>query len=382
MAVAAVAAVAAVEAAVVIKGALKRSFDIALFVGILVFFASSLVLAEELVSEESQRIKKNKILSEAEKQHLKIENEKKKHKELVDNLIYRTGDIQSLLQSGKIKKSEIPDPHWKKESCQACHTEKLGKATVKNLRTTDYERSCMHCHADEFDHNYIHPVNIKPSKEKMKDMNPAMKTQLRISNGNIKCSTCHDITHQCRLDDLHRHENPKFFRNGPYAKRYELCVNCHKADKYQRFNPHDHVDDNGEIIESKCRVCHAGSIDELPDAESIDEVGFHLDEGLNAICWGCHKWKPHPGGGFSFFKSKSGPNHLVKPSEIVLLNIEKTYKEKNVLMPLEPGSGKVFCGTCHNPHAIGVINNEAAAKGAEAKSRLRSENICSNCHTK
>lgn len=342
--------------------------------------ASSNALTEIISSKAVNEIKISAVLSDEEKEQIRIEKEKKNHQRLLDSLLHNTKDIPALLRSGKIKVSEIPDPHWKKEACLACHTEGKDKASKSNLRTTDYERSCNNCHVNEFDHNYIHPVNIKPSTKKKKSMNAEMSEQIRHTQGKITCSTCHDISLQCRLEDRHKHENKKFFRNGPYSNRYDLCTNCHKSSDYKRFNPHEHVNEYGEITEQKCRVCHSGSIEELSDAESIGEVSFHVDENLNTICWGCHKWKPHPGGGFSFFKSKTGPNHLVKPSAKVLERINKTLQEKKILMPLEPVSGKVFCATCHNPHAVGVVSNEMAATGAETKSRLRSENICSNCH--
>ena len=351
-----------------------------LFVFVALMLASSSALTEAISSKVVIESKISTALSDEKKEQIRIEKEKKMHQQLVDSLVHRTKDIPGLLRSGKIKASEIPDPHWKKEACLACHTEGLAKASKSNLRTTNYESSCINCHVDEFDHNYIHPVNIKPSSKKKQSMNVEMRKQIKHTNGKITCSTCHDISLQCRLEDRQRHENAKFFREGPYSNRYDLCSSCHKASDYKRFNPHEHINEYGEITEQKCRVCHSGSIDELSDAESIDEVSFHVDENMNTICWGCHKWKPHPGGGFSFFKSKSGPNHLVKPSEKVLERIKKTLEEKKILMPLEPGTGKVFCATCHNPHAIGVISNEMAATGAETKSRLRSEKICSNCH--
>jgi len=187
---------------------------------------------------------------------------------------------------------------------------------------------------------------------------------------------------QCKLESRQRHENKKFFFGGPYMERSDLCGKCHKSDSYQRMNPHKHVTDDGELVTEKCQVCHAGSIEKLKAAKNINEVDFHTRDNLESICWGCHKWKPHPGGQFDFFKSKEGPDHLVKPSEKVLKNIKNTLDKKNILMPLEPETGRVFCATCHNPHAKGVIKNKAAAKGADSKNRLRSEPLCINCHRK
>ena len=344
--------------------------------------------AQNIISESLPEVLPSTIegtaeeLSEEEKEQLRRLAEIKAHQQLVQSLINHTQDIPGLIKQRKIKTSEIPDPHWKKDSCIGCHTEGVEKASELNLRTTNIEKSCMNCHAAEFDHSYIHPVNIAPSVLKLSAMDAEMKKQIQKNNGKVGCSTCHDITLQCKREDRQRHENKKFFRKGPYINRYELCNKCHNSENYQRFNPHEHVTKSGEIIAEKCQVCHSGSIDELKQAESINEVSFHTEKNLEAICWGCHKWKPHPGGQFSFFKSSKGPDHLVKPSDEVLFRIDQTLKEKNILMPLEPETGRVFCATCHNPHAKGVIKNSAAAKGAESKKRLRSKIICNNCHIK
>lgn len=326
--------------------------------------------------------KPTKNLNEEEEAELKKQAKIRTHQQLVRSLINRTSDIPGLMKEKKIKVSEIPNPHWKKESCIACHTEGAGKASVDNLRISDVETSCMNCHGIEFDHSYIHPTKITPSPAKKKVMQEDMKKQIQSNNGKVDCLTCHDMTLQCKLESRQRYENPKVFRGGPYMNRYDLCSKCHMSKDYQRFNPHEHVTESGKIIAEKCRVCHSGSIDELAVAESIDEVSFHTEKNLESICWGCHQWNPHPGGQFSFFKGKEGPNHLVYPSDKVLEKIEQTLEDKNTFMPLEPDTGRVFCATCHNPHAKGVIKNPAAAKGADSKNRLRSKKLCNNCHTK
>jgi nitrate/TMAO reductase-like tetraheme cytochrome c subunit len=57
-------------------------------------------------------------------------------------------------------------------------------------------------------------------------------------------------------------------------------------------------------------------------------------------------------------------------------------RKNDVTLPLDPTNGKVFCGTCHNVHARGVLKTAAAARGADAKQRLRMPEICGNCHEK
>ena len=329
-------------------------------------------------TETSAKINsKEKKLSEEERKRLeKIQQ----HKKLLKRIVQHTEEIPGLLTSKKISPQEIPNPHWKKDNCISCHAQTAGKASRDNLRNKTSDSSCSHCHIRELDHNYIHPVDIRPSRTRISTIKTSMRQEINKTGGKVTCSTCHDISLQCKMENTQRHENPLFLRAGPYSHRYDLCTQCHQEDSYQRFNPHEHVNDRGEIIEAKCITCHDGEIEVLKNAKNIDQVSFHIKTDLNEMCWGCHKWKPHPGGSFNFFKSGKAPNHLVKPSDEIVERINKTLKEKNVLMPLEPETGKVFCATCHNPHAKNVIKNIAAAKGAESKSKLRSKKVCNNCH--
>ena len=333
-------------------------------------------LADTYSAEKSLTVK----MSAAElREHKRLEAIQA-HNKLVEGLISNIATIPGLLKSKEINIAEVPNPHWDKKKCISCHTEDAGKASKANLRDKKTEASCSYCHQTGDEHHYIHPVDLKPGKEKKSIMQSVMKNQLKKTGGFIRCSTCHDVSLQCKMESRQLHENNNFFRGGPYSKRTDLCMQCHQKERFSRFNPHEQVDKNGNIIDRKCTVCHQGDVDELKRATDLSQVDFHIKDDLNAICWGCHKWKPHPGGSFNFFKSGKKPEHLVKPTEEIKRRIEKTLKEKNILMPLEPETGKIFCATCHNPHAKDVIKNTAAAKGAESKSRLRSKEICNNCH--
>jgi len=111
-------------------------------------------------------------------------------------------------------------------------------------------------------------------------------------------------------------------------------------------------------------------------------VGFNVTRDLSLMCTGCHPWKPHPGGAFSFFSKKEGPDHLVVPSKDVARRMKRMERKNDVVFPLEPGSGKMFCGTCHNSHEKGVVRSAAADRGADSKHRLRLTKMCTQCHEK
>lgn len=286
-------------------------------------------------------------------------------------------------QQHKTQKTDkqFQNPHWRIDNCQACHKEKPKGNNLK-LHTSDINTLCNSCHTSVSKHRYIHPFGMKPSKKIMKNMPRSFSKAVKRGGGKLTCITCHDLPMTCLPEKKSKQGlNPLFFREGPYKTRTELCYRCHDKNKYKRLNPHDQISDDGKINMKKCTVCHK-STDKLKTAKNITEVDFNYEGDLSSMCAGCHPVKPHPGGSFSFFSDKKGPNHLVKPAEDILEYKLKMEEKNNVILPLEPGSGKIFCGTCHNPHEKDVIKVKAAAKGADSKNRLRMQKLCTNCHNK
>jgi len=282
--------------------------------------------------------------------------------------------------------NQFKNPHWQKDACLACHKEKPKKTNLKKsnlkLHTADINKLCNSCHTTISKHDYIHPFGMIPSKKIKKNMPGTFYKAVKRGGGKLTCITCHDLSLTCLPEKKSKQGlNPLFFREGPYKTRTELCYRCHDKTKYKRLNPHDQISETGVLNEKICTVCHV-SIEKLKTAKSIKDVDFNYEGNLSAMCAGCHPVKRHPGGSFSFFSDKKGPNHLVKPPEDILEHMLKMEKKNNIIFPLEPGSGKVFCGTCHNPHEKGVIKVEAAAKGADEDKRLRMKKLCTNCHNK
>ncbi len=278
------------------------------------------------------------------------------------------------------------DPHWQKDGCLACHKEKPKKNNLKRnnlkLHTTDINKLCNECHSIISEHKYIHPFGMIPPKRIKKNMPASFSKALKRGGGKLTCITCHDLPMTCLPEGKSKKGlNPLFFRGGPYRKRTELCYRCHDKSKYKRLNPHDQITKNGKLKAKLCTLCHR-STEKLKTAKNINEVNFNHQGNLSAMCTGCHPVKPHPGGSFSFSGLKKGSAHLVKPPKDILERKLIMEKKNNIILPLEPGSGKVFCGTCHNPHEKGVIKEKAAAKGADEKKRLRMQYICINCHDK
>ncbi|MDH5764977.1 MAG: hypothetical protein OEZ38_03085 [Gammaproteobacteria bacterium] len=292
--------------------------------------------------------------------------------------------IQDLIRQHKITGDQIPYPHWSANGCIACHEEEAS-STNKKLKTGDINKLCNNCHKTEDSHSIIHPVEVRPSDKMFSRMPKDFSDAIKRSNGKMNCLTCHSVEQTCSDDrEKVRSLNPLFFRGGSYEDdRTRLCFYCHDEGQYERLNPHKQIKKDGSINEQSCYVCH----ENMPDAESITNIGqlyFNVEDNYSSVeddyslmCNGCHPWKPHPGGTFSFQKSKV-INHLVVPPDKMMRQLQHS----DIYLPLEPGTKRVFCGTCHNVHEKGVIKRKAAAQGAGSKHFLRDQDLCVHCHAK
>jgi len=195
----------------------------------------------------------------------------------------------------------------------------------------------------------------------------------------MSCLTCHDVVMQCTPSRfVEQGSNSEFFRLGPFQSRTEQCYKCHNKKKFKRFNPHEQVTKNGTIKKSTCYVCHK-EVDKLADIKSPDDLKFNVSD-YSKMCTGCHIWKPHPGGELAFGFKKKNSNHLVKASDLVLLQMKAMIPKVNMYVPLEPKTGKVHCSTCHNVHQKGVIKDKVKAMGADSDKKVRREEMCNICH--
>lgn len=288
--------------------------------------------------------------------------------------------IPQWVADGTLPLAQVPNPHWRQDACQACHAGTPTRSNLK-LHDADVNRLCNTCHAALSDHSYIHPTGMPVPKDMQARLSKPFAQAVARASGTISCIACHDVPMTCLPQRAgERALNPRFFREGPYQRdRSALCYRCHDPAQYARLDPHDQVEKDGRLRESSCLVCH----ETQPDTSAARGVGkpdFTVKGDLTALCTGCHLEKPHPGG-FSF-TGQAEPDHLRVPSARVKQQLERMQKKNAVALPLDPNTGKVYCATCHNPHARGVVRVAAAAKGAEEKKRLRMQEMCGNCHDK
>ena len=240
--------------------------------------------------------------------------------------------------------------------CINCHaTEKPQPGSASFSPGTDPSSLCLKCHKDYTENH--HPVDFVPAD--------SPKFPLPLFGGEVKCLTCHEV------HGGPRHEGTlRLLRGGPYADRRQICSKCHSAEKYAAFDPHRMLDDRGDVamVDGKpaCLWCHSKKPD--PAVDRTEDVRFRADVGF--LCWRCH---PPMSGTFL------GQHFLVKPSAQILPMYRESEERLNIILPLVP-RGRITCSTCHNPHQKGVIQREAAAKGADAIKKLRSPSICYGCH--
>lgn len=305
------------------------------------------------------------------------------------SLFEHVDEIPQLLRQRKINAEQIPDPHWREDGagCQACHRGTPQGSDAK-LLSKDINALCNNCHDTVSVHNYIHAVGMAPSAEKRDRMSEPFREAVRRGGGVVTCIACHDLPMQCKKERFEEKKlNPRFFRGGPYKERTDLCFNCHNPTHYERLNPHDQISDEGELYTQRCLVCHSVTPNRR-DAKSIDDVSFNVTDDLSKLCTGCHPWRPHPGGGWARYapnSSAAGPNHLVIPPEAILKRLKESEQKRDIVLPLDRSTGRIFCATCHNPHERGVQRHTRADRGADGFKRLRNTGggpICDNCHNK
>jgi hypothetical protein len=148
------------------------------------------------------------------------------------------------------------------------------------------------------------------------------------------------------------------------------------------MNPHNQINDEGEVLWNTCQVCHK-NVPDLKKEKNIKDV--HLrSEDLNEVCTRCHPYRTHPGaeGIETTMSMITAPDHLVAPSKKIFNNMRLALKETPLLLPVDK-TGKIVCSTCHNPHERGLLTGRADY-GADSEIRLRSAGleICQYCHRK
>ncbi|HWR98259.1 MAG TPA: hypothetical protein VN317_07520 [Candidatus Methanoperedens sp.] len=245
------------------------------------------------------------------------------------------------------------NPHGGRIFCLVCHPDTPQAGAPVSFRFPgNLLRLCQRCHAG-VEH---HPLGVKSTTATWK-MDFA---RFPLENEAVTCVSCHDPP-ECQST---AGVNPRFLRGGPYNATAELCARCHEDKKFSSLNPHDQIDDNGEIYRKKCLYCHVT----LPEAGTSADMLRYTDT-LTALCVSCHQVGPHP-----------DLDHLRPLSKKMRDNLAAYEEQRLVRLPLDDGN--VTCVTCHNPHERGLLKGAAGIGADEAKKmRLTTFNEqCTPCH--
>lgn len=259
--------------------------------------------------------------------------------------------------------------------CTECHENKPGKGGDISLRYSDYSVTCR-CHGYK-PGKYRHPVGVEPSWS----MKRRIPDDFPLEDGKITCNTCHAVAMQCDPEQRVPGQNAHFLRVSSLTSRTALCYSCHNAGKYDRLNPHEQIDGEGNILRNKCRYCHKVKPDEksatLKKQRAGEKGTVEFVAEFFTLCFRCH------------YKQTAAhlinANHLTRePPATILSNIKISERELGIILPLDDEGG-LTCATCHNPHQRGIIPIDSpAAKGASEIKRLRvpkaGHRICRACH--
>jgi len=258
--------------------------------------------------------------------------------------------------------------HWNRSSCGQCHgaSPPEGRADLSAGATA----LCAGCHEDGDAPACPHRAGVPAGAM---GVDPSLAGALQ--EGEIACTTCHDLAIQCRGGRDARYRNPAFVRGGPYRQTGEFCFQCHRSGDYKKLSPHRQVR-RGEIQEGTCLFCHAA----VPGQEQRRAVEFRMRGDLDRQCTGCHPVAPHPMS-VGIDGAAGGWVHLVQPPEDIRARMADTASRSGATLPLDPYTGKIFCATCHNPHDKALAGYPVADPSGD-RAKLRVPDICGACHAK
>jgi hypothetical protein len=257
-------------------------------------------------------------------------------------------------------KSALLDPHGNRAGCDACHLPSMKEGGPAVFGESDADLRCTRCHKE--DHGSIHPVDVKPSEHTFPMQ---FLTYPMGDDGKVTCSTCHDHVCKGKADP----RNPRFLRGGPYNVFTDFCFRCHPKGGEEGINPHEQIDERGNIVTAVCSLCHR-TVPKDPEGEDFEPKQLLYLHSPVELCMGCHDQGPHP-----------FVNHLVEMGPDKLKKLHDYEARHKVSLPLD-GENRVVCTTCHNPHEKGVLRGTASL-GAGELHRWRIPSfgeLCTPCH--
>jgi len=246
------------------------------------------------------------------------------------------------------------NPHGGTIFCLSCHMDSPQGGQAVNFRHAG-NALCQRCHK-EIEH---HPLGVASSPGTWKmDF-----SDFPLEEEKITCITCHD-PYEC--DSAGTRNDHRFLRGGPYNAVEEFCKRCHEGRSFTKLNPHDQIDDKGQVQRKKCLYCHTT----VPENVTYPLGEEDFTDNVESLCESCHQVGPHP-----------DVDHTVEIRSDMMESLRAYEEERLVSLPLD-SDNSITCTTCHNPHERGVLKGPSGI-GADEETRLRLatfNEICSPCH--
>jgi len=191
-------------------------------------------------------------------------------------------------------------------------------------RSGSPDEACLSCHEPG-----PHDVGTEPyAGGEQADEFATLPDSWPLYDGKLSCLTCHDEP-ACDGDPLDP-ANHRFYRGGPVASIGEFCARCHTVEQWGSYDPHEAMEQRPDLT-SICEFCH----------QSATVTEADLDDLMVAaprMCAGCHREED--------IHASSREHH-------VTLDAAGITRAEAAGLPLD--QGKVYCGTCHDPHPAGSI---------------------------
>ena len=303
------------------------------------------------------------------------------------------GSSHDLRNSLPDEKNIRGEPASSLGSCSPCHLMHRGSGMLMWARQQGLDQRpgafCLGCHTPDgvakkvVPASFSHPMDGKTSHSDRSGVLPLFGGPGKNKEGEIRCSTCHDLHNPLPL--YKDHDNPDL-RHGTFLRRGDrggsgVCIDCHQNFALVEGTDHDlrltapsfknicgKTPEQGGLC-SSCHVAHgARNQKHLWSAplgpallEGWDPSHTSADSIMTALCTGCHA----PAG----IASKHVPEFGLHPRDKVRvvggggsISFEMVKDEFPVFTDEGEiaASGAIVCSTCHNPHQW---NPSAALKG-------------------
>ena len=290
--------------------------------------------------------------------------------------------------------SPAANPHWSPDGCGKCHELRGGKALP--IASESVTPLCVSCHDGERASDEIHPIDAK--MDGRAGPNPGWPTL----QGAVYCLTCHDVRQQCDAAAQRPDENAAFLRQVQTvgadptsgAQPMPFCDNCHAPEQTPKFNPHLMLaGDQHTVIEPRCQVCHAKSMDRNATMRSSD-ASLRADQ--VSLCRSCHPHHRdisragHVGTTIRppmlvYMRARELTGLLEVPSHDLIQQLQDEKAGPTLMVP--DAQGRIVCSTCHNPHEQGTFAANCVLDDRSLRlvkghllTPVRGQIFCRRCH--